>query len=255
MDFKNKLVLIACPTLGLDPDPTKWLDSLLKIQNEIRKAGMSQGFLAPYRMQWWPANNEIWNTALEYDFDYILRIDDDIWGVPDDAFKRLLEADKDVIGAAYPMRQYPFSMCALKRTENVSLIEIAKHNLEMTSEVSGEGIIPVDLIGFGMTLIKMDKFKSWERPVYRMPQECPDDTYFAQKCLEAGIQQYVHMDVKIGHREVTPANRIYLFNAYSRLLLQTGQIDKESRQYKEVTELFGEDGMKEPEILKSIKRT
>ena len=202
----TKSVLVATPTLGLDPDPDKWLATLMRIQNNIRQHGFSQAFLAPYRTTWWPANNEIWNTAIQYDFDYILRLDDDVWACPDDAFSKLLAADKDVIGALYPMRQFPYSMCAMKRTENVSMIEIAQKNLQCMTEISGNGVIPVDLVGFGMTLIKVAPFKALGLPMYEGDQVCPDDTYFAQKCLDHGIQQYVHADVKLAHREITPAN-------------------------------------------------
>lgn len=203
----EKTVLIACPTCGLDQDPNRWLTSLLSLQNQIRANGMGQAFIAPYRLPWWQANNQIWDTAFTYAFDYILRIDDDVWGVPDDAFARLLVSNKDVIGAAYPSRHYPHVWCALNRApeaKNKSLFDISAEGDCLLKEVAGEGIQPVDLVGFGLTLIKVSTFEGWERPIFSGAQIVPDDTAFAQKCLEKGVQQHVHMDVQLCHRDIQP---------------------------------------------------
>src|SRR5690242_5405702 len=104
-DKANK-VLIACPTLGLNQDPNEWLVSLLSIINQVRALGLTYACLFPHKMSWWKANNFIWDTALENKFDYILRIDDDIWQVAPNAVEKLFAADKDVIGAAYPNRRF-----------------------------------------------------------------------------------------------------------------------------------------------------
>ena len=205
----NKSILIGCPTCGLDPDPSRWLDSLMKIQNQIRAMGMTQAFLAPYRMSWAQANNQIWDTAIRFDFDYVLRMDDDIWGVPDNAVQMLTQDDKDVIGAAYPSRHFPHVWCALNQSSEpgphpMNLIDIAKHDmLELKEIEETEGVHPVDMVGFGMTLIKVEPFKSATKPMFSEIEGVPDDTIFAQLCRLMGIQQYVHMDVRLNHREIT----------------------------------------------------
>lgn len=254
MNLRGKTILVACPTLGIDPDPSRWLTAIMSIQNQIRFLGMGQAFLAPYKKTWWPANNEIWAAAIQHNFDYILRVDDDIWGVPDHAIERLVMADVDVIGAAYPMRHYPYSICALcKGSPNENLITAWKNQSGTLEEATGKGVVPVDIIGFGLTLIKVQPFLSWPAPMYQGQEVCPDDTYFAQKCFESGIQQYAHMDIMLAHRDVTPVNRIYLYNATSRAMLASGQIGPGDARYRGLVELFGEDGMKDPLTLKAIK--
>jgi hypothetical protein len=249
-----KKVLIAMPTLGLDPDPNRWLRFMLNITNDIRKAGMSHASMFPYKETWWPACNQIWNTAFQNNFDYILRIDDDVWGGRQDAFRALVEADKDVIGAAYPMRMFPYQICAFDRVnKSGNVVDIwNKETVLGMSEVRGTGVQPCDLIGFGMTLIKVEPFKYLERPIYKGEQNCPDDTYFAQGCIDAGIQQFVHMDVMLGHRDVTPSNRMYLFNSDARMYLRTGHIKSGVKFHDDLIELFGEDGMKDIDKIKGL---
>lgn len=210
---KKKRVLVACPTLGLDPDPNQWLNALIAIQRNITRMGFDQACIFPYRQTWWDANNQIWNLAFEHKFDYILRLDDDIHSVPDGAFSDLLAADKDVIGAAYPNRRFPFFVSAMDRTKPKSFIDICLTDDRCLKYVVGEGVVPCELVGFGMTLIKTAKFKFLERPMYRGQENVPDDTYFAQVCLDNNIKQFVHMGVKIAHRHVTFDNAGYLYNA------------------------------------------
>lgn len=216
---KAKKVLIAMPTLGIDPDPDRWLNSLIKILNNCRREGFTHAFFAPYKQTWWPANNEIWDTAFANKFDYILRIDDDIHGVPDDAFSQLLAADKAVIGAAYCSRHFPYMVNALiRRNGEISIIEAFQKNRADVQSVQfhgyqGTDIAEVELIGFGMTLIKVEPFKFLERPMYKGEETCPDDSYFAQVCLDNGIKQYVHWGVRIKHAHVTFENAGFLYNA------------------------------------------
>lgn len=218
---ENKMpkILIACPTLGLDPDPDRWLNSLIKILNNCRREGFNHAFFAPYRQSWWPANNEIWDTAFANRFDYILRIDDDIHGVHPDAFSKLLHADKDVVGAAYCNRRFPYMVQALVRSDTKkSFIDIFKENNMSLQAVQfhgykGNDLQQVELIGFGMTLIKVATFKYLERPMYKGDEVCPDDSYFAQICLDAGIEQYVHWGVRVNHAHVTFSNAGHLYNA------------------------------------------
>ena len=212
-------VLVACPTLGLHPDPDMWLNSLIKCLNGFRREGFTHAVFCPYRQTWWPANNLIWDCAFSEKFDYILRIDDDIHGVPDDAISKLLEADKDVIGAAYPLRRYPYTVAAMVRSADVPFAEIYKGTPKAFVQsvqfhgYEGQDIQQVELIGFGLTLIKVAPFKWLERPMYKGEEDCPDDSYFAQVCADNGIKQYVHWGVRCKHAHLTFQNSGHLYNA------------------------------------------
>ncbi|RTL04665.1 hypothetical protein EKK58_10165 [Candidatus Dependentiae bacterium] len=214
---KPKRILIACPTCALNPNPQEWLMSLLSIINQVRALGFEYACLFPYREQWFVANNFIFDTAFENKFDYILRIDDDIHQVPLNAVQKLVDANKAVIGAAYPNRRFPYMVQAVNRTTPDSLIDICVNNkmvLKPVTQGKDDGeVLKCDLIGFGMTLIRLADFKYISRPFFKFEANVPDDTCFAQLCLDNGIQQYVHIGVQLAHAHVTFANNGFLFNA------------------------------------------
>jgi hypothetical protein len=220
-ESKERKVLIAMPTLGMDPDPDRWLNLLFRVLNNVRREGFSHACFFPYRQLWWEANNQIWNVAFQHKFDYILRLDDDVCGDDDNAFSKLLQADKDVIGAAYCNRRFPYNVQALVKTKECNLVEIAKdgekNDLCLQSVegygYQGQDVKQVDLIGFGMTLIKVAPFKYLERPMYKGAEVCADDSYFAQICVEQKIKQFVHFGVRLKHQHVTLDNAGHLFNA------------------------------------------
>lgn len=220
MQTNEPKVLVACPTVrGIDPDPDRWLNSLIKIFNNCRREGFAHALFAPYQETWWPANNKIWECAFSCKFDYILRIDDDVHGVPDDAFSQLLSANKTVIGAAYPNRRFPYMVQAMVKTDpEKSFVESFNHDAGYLQSVQfhgymGQHIQQVDLIGFGLTLIKVAPFKLLDRPMYKGTEVCPDDSYFAQVCADNKIPQYVHWGVRVKHAHVTFANAGFLYNA------------------------------------------
>lgn len=220
METKGR-VLIAGPTLGLHPDPDYWLPGLIRLMNNCRREGYEHACFFPYRQTWWPANNLIWDTAFKNKFDYILRFDDDIHGVNVHDFSLLLREDKDVIGGAYCNQRFPYGVNALVKSKEGNLIDFAvKGDLTLNS-VEGYGykgtdVKKVDLIGFGLTLMKVSAFKFIERPIYKRIENeelVPDDTYFAQLCADNNIEQYVHFGVRLKHRHVTLENAGYLFNS------------------------------------------
>lgn len=229
----EKKVLICCPTLGLNPNPQEWLSSLITILNNVRREGFAHATYFPYRQLWWEANNSIWDTAFTHKFDYILRIDDDIWNVPQDAFTKLLAADKDVVGAAYCNQRFPYNVQALVKTEDLDLIngvEEGKRTLKPVQGYgySGEDVQKVDLVGFGMTLIRVQAFRFCSRPMYKGEEVCPDDSYFAQVCAYEHVEQFVHFGVRINHRHVTMDNAGHLYNADVLAVAAAQQKEKEN---------------------------
>lgn len=256
---KPKMVLVACPTLGLDPNPDRWLVTLLATLVNIRKNKMAFMVHCPYRMSWWKANNQIWDIAFANDFDYILRMDDDVWAVPTDAFTRLLNYDKAVVGIAYPLRHFPYSIAAMNRIRtDKTIIEChidGDKDPGAMQEISGPGLQKAELVGMGYTLMKVDAFRHLERPLFEGEEVCPDDSYFAQLCLDNGIQQWVDMDIRAAHREVTPANRGYLFNADARFMIVTGNVRQGMSSFDDqLIDMFGADGRKDPGILKGFEQ-
>ena len=65
----------------------------------------------------------------------------------------------------------------------------------------------------------------------------------------------MHFGVQLAHRDLTPMNRVYLFNADARLMLRTGVINPKDGVpfHSQLAGVFGEDGMKDFTELKGIE--
>jgi len=249
-------VLLAIPTMGLDPNPQQWLESFVIVLESLKNIGAHVGLTFPYRMPWEAANNMIFKNADEGGFDYVLRMDDDVWRVPQDAVQRLFAAQKPVIGAIYPMRHFPYSMTAFVKTQDVSLEDIFLNKIfcfRMPDPPTG--VQRCDLVGNGLTLINMAAIKNIPRPIFANMRGCPDDTVFCQRCAEAGVEVYAHMDVQLWHRHITPHNNLYLNNADARMALQCKHTIPDEFVRTKLIDMFGEDGCKDMFQIKTWLET
>jgi hypothetical protein len=244
-------ILIACPTFGIDPNPGRWLLSMLTVVQDLRRMDIDYGFIFPYRNTIHKAENKIIKHALTGKYTHILRMDDDIWGIKSGDIGKLLEADKDFISAVMFVRGFPYSRCAFRRKDSsMTLLECEKKGRDALEEVDGDGPVPVDLTAFPFTLWKTKIFDKMTYPWFNEKDPVSPDAQFCQKCLDLGIQPYAHMDIQINHQEVTPWNRLGLFNADARRMLMEKIIDPTDKMYPALVELFGEDGLKDLYILK-----
>ena len=249
---RQKKVMLTVPTMGLHPDPTQWLESFLVVTESLKAMGCLVGVCFPYRMPWDAANNLIFQKAVDGGFDYILRMDDDVHKVPADAISKLFAADKPVVGAVYPMRHFPYATTAfIKKDPADNLRKIFEERRFGFCLPPATGLQKVDLIGFGLTLIKVEAIKHIPRPIFTDMRGCPDDSVFCQACAENGVEVWAHMDVQLQHRHVTPYNALYLNNAEARYSLATKA--KIADKYVEDTlkQMFGEDGSKDMGQLKT----
>jgi len=257
-DLQEKLsklkILIACPTFALDPNPGKWLGSLLTIVLDLHKMGIAFGFQFPYRKNIYNAENQIIQKALTNSYTHILRLDDDVWGIKPGDVLKLIAADKDFISAVMYIRGFPFSRCAFKKVDpKMSLLDCERKGRFALEEIEGDGVQPVDLTAFPFTLFKTTIYDKMTFPYFDDKIKGSTDGQFCQKCLDLGIQPYVHMDIQINHVDVTPWNRLFLYNSEARRLLMTKQVDPTSDIYKTLVPLFGEDGTKDLYRLKGTK--
>ena len=250
---KQKSVLISCPTFGLMPDPNQWLSTFLGALNEFSIRGWRVNTFFPYRRPIVDAENEIAQVAISNGSDYIFRMDDDIWGYQPGMVNKLIEADKEFISGIIFVSGFPYSKCAFRKQDpKLSLIDIYKNKMLMLTEVEGRGVVPCDLSATPFTLIKTSIFEKILTPYYESVQGVAVDSVFCQKILDAGIQPYVHMDVQLNHRHVTPWNRHYLYNAEARAMMAAKVVPPQSPVYSILAEAFGEDGKKDFMQLKGV---
>lgn len=239
-------ILFSCPILDIRYE---WFQSYLDIWEQLRKYETER--YMPYRQPAHIADTIMARKAIEGNFDYVLRMDDDIWDVPPNAVEKLISADKDFISAVMYANGFPYQRCAfVKVDKNKSLIDISKNAIGGLKEISGTGILPVDMSAFPFTLIKTSVFKRISPPWFEHTETVATDSYFCQKMLDNGIQPYVDMDLQVNHRGVTFWNRKQKFLSECEAMIVTGLFDKNHRLYD--TYIQVRDGMLEQYTKKKL---
>lgn len=232
-------ILLSCPTLEIRYE---WFTSFMKLwQQVLAIPGNDIVFFPQHRVPVQLAQTRAVRMAIKNNCDYILHIDDDIWDIPDGAVRMMLDADKEFISALMYANAWPYHMCALvKKPEdkNVSLVDIVKENgpYKLLEAPGEEGVVPVDLTAFPFVLWKVSLFKKLPEPWFVYDEGVPTDNYFCQKCLDHGVQPYVHKSLPVTHRGVSYWNRVYKFISEGRYRIATGQLTEKDPFYKVVLE-------------------
>jgi len=124
-------------------------------------------------------------TALAVGASHILFIDSDM-RFPEATLECLLSRDKAIVGANYVMRTMPSLWTA--NTENACVSSVGKTGLER-----------VDVLGFGVVLIRTEVFRALERPWFETPYNgqihVGEDVYFCQQAKAAGLPVWVDHDL------------------------------------------------------------
>jgi hypothetical protein len=229
-------ILFVCPILDIRYE---WFTAFVEVWEQLRKkSGVQVGRFMPYRKPVHLADTLAVKEAFKGGFDYILRMDDDVWDIPPNAVDMLLAADKDFISAVMYANSFPYQMCAFTNKDKTkTLIDVAKGNADTLYEVEGEGVQPVDLTAFPFTLWKVSMFTKIPEPWFVYDEGVPSDSYFCQKCLDNGVQPFVHKDIQVTHRGVTYWNRLYSFIADAKIMIQTGKIKKGEPLYTAFIEI------------------
>lgn len=136
------------------------------------------------------------DNVLNSGASHLLFIDSDM-RFPPDTVKRLLKADKDIIGAN----------CRIRTAAGTTTRRLVEGKWEMLSSVGKTGYEQADVIGFGVTLIKTKVLQGLERPWFAMPWDVQsknyvgEDVYFCLKAIDAGFKVWVDHDLsqQIGH--------------------------------------------------------
>lgn len=177
---------------------------------------------------------------------HLLLVDDDVYDLEAWMVDTLLAANKDVIGGVMYTSGFPYTQCTFRRYNTETTVSSqplqrgiyrlydipclcpycmkngqvtnfnGNWNLKYCPVCRGElkdfAIQPVDLIPFPFTLINMSVFDRIRKPWFHCNSYFPTDSWFADRCIEAGIQQYAHMNIRVNHRGVNDLTRIHKYN-------------------------------------------
>jgi len=141
------------------------------------------------------ARNNLVRDFLKSDCEYLFFVDIDI-GLPLDGLKKLIEANKPIIGGLYFQRIPPHNPMMFEK----ELFTEKEHRYTFKRDYT-EGVTEVDATGAGALLLKKEVCKKVKYPWFNEPTEynTNEDFWFCEKVKEAGYPVFVDTTVKISH--------------------------------------------------------
>lgn len=130
---------------------------------------------------------------------HLLMVDDDVY-VPRDAIAKLLDVRKDIVGGCYPSIEHADGKLAVE-----TYIVAWEGSKKLRHWFRGPR--KVSAVGTGCILIKRSVFERMPFPWFRWGeyliegkyQQQSDDLDFCTRCGKAGIEVWLHGDVRCGH--------------------------------------------------------
>jgi hypothetical protein len=252
-------IMIGIPILNYTRE---FVESFLKFWTEIclkAEGEMTVGYHFIYRRPVHMAEIQLAEIAVWNKCTHLLLMDDDIYDVKYEDLKKLVKADKDVIGGVMYASKFPFAMCVFRRYDtSKKVIDMPSDNsmfrlYEIPCRCSNCGmglshwdakfcplcgstqdnmIQQADLIPFAFTLIKTSVFNKLKKPWFHCEIEYPSDSWFADRCIEAGIREYAHMGVRLNHNGINDHTR----PAYFQM-----ELERNRRESKGIVEVSPEE--------------
>lgn len=135
-------------------------------------------------------NNAI-HAAQNAGCDWLLMIDSDMV-YPADTADRLLAAERDIVGAVYMRRTYPFETMGVPKGGSVE---------------ANTGLVEMDVIPTGLLLINMKVFEKLRKPYFRTPANEMtgtiegEDYTFSKMARNSGFRIFADIDLskRVGH--------------------------------------------------------
>ena len=166
--------------------------------HDTTKTGFTSSLFAlqassPHNLSWHMLHRNSWlaeareviaQSALEWGAEWLLWLDAD-QTFPPDTLDRLLAHDKPFVGANY-------------RKKLADRVESVAQKDGRGIEPKREGLEPVDILGFGVTLTKAGMFSAMPRPWFRMGAH-GEDGWFCEQAIKAGFQPCVDHSLRVGH--------------------------------------------------------
>lgn len=128
--------------------------------------------------------------AIEGDYDYLFFIDSDMC-FASEVLDRLIERNKDIIGANYH-----------KRNLNKEPIIKFRENNQFIIKPIPEDIFECASLGTGCMLIRVDALKKMQKPLFDFNykgEEMGEDVYFCLKAKDTGYEIWCDNTMDIGH--------------------------------------------------------
>lgn len=217
----------------------KFWTQLCLMEEVEGKKPFQVGYHFMYRKPVHMAELELVKIAQWNKCTHILLMDDDIYDVTVADLQKLVDAKKEVIGGVMYASKFPYAMCVFRRYDtNKKVIDMPADNsmfrlyevpchctqcgfglshwdakfCPVCGAANDNVIQKADLIPFPFTLIDLKVFDKIKKPWFHCTEGYPTDSWFCDRCHEAGIPIYAHMGVRLNHNGVSDVTRGHLFN-------------------------------------------
>ncbi len=139
--------------------------------------------------------NAVIKFALEHkDVEWVQLWDDDHVFAPD-VLMQLLDHNRDVVVPFYSQRQPPFRPCIFKSED-----ESGGYHIFSWTDIEGvTGLFPVISAGAGGLLVRRPVLEAIGSDWFERQGKIGEDHVFYKKCIQAGFQPHVALDVPLGH--------------------------------------------------------
>ena len=142
--------------------------------------------------------NRIVKHAQDEGFTHFMSIDNDMI-FPSSGILRLLDADKDIIGANYNQRT-----TGLSGDDRIATVKFADKNGKIIHQEIPSHLFKCYTLGLGFTLMKTSIFDKLAKPYFRdfeseEGEHHTEDVEFFVKCQKAGLEVWCNPTIEIGH--------------------------------------------------------
>lgn len=152
-----------------------------------------------YKREQFRARNNITDAAIANEFDYILMLDDDMI-VPPDLVQRLIDHDKDVIGALYFQRGGQYKPVLMNRPDPAPGMHTAHFVLPQDPRINeNRGLHQFDVIGGGCMLFKTHVFNKILQPYFETERNLGTDISICGRLKDAGFEIWADTSIELGH--------------------------------------------------------
>jgi hypothetical protein len=246
----------------------EFVQSFLKFWQQvctIERGKMKIGYHFVYRRPSHIGEIEIVKVAKFNKCSHILFMDDDIYDITVEDLHKLIDAKKEIISGHMFASKFPFASCAFRRYDtSKKVIDMPSDNsmyrlYEVPCQCTECGcslthwdfkfcpacgsaldllVQPVDLIPLPFALVETKLFDKLKKPWFHCSENYPTDSWLADRCIEAGVQEYCHMGVRLNHNGINDVTRPFelqkgleLNKASGKGLVHLTQEDMEKHQY------------------------
>jgi hypothetical protein len=148
----------------------------------------------PRRMTIDAMRNFAARSAMEYECDYLMFLDDDVLApVNFNFWKQMVDHDKDILSGITFVRGYPYRPMVF----SWNCVDTGFHIVDYKDHIDDSGLVPCDAVGFSLVLIKVELLKKIQPPYFVTGVNHTEDVYFCRKVREQFPDTTIFADPRV----------------------------------------------------------